>query len=220
MKEEIQAFSPDQLRTACFSGHRFLPADKLPVIEESIRHSILTAYEAGYRVFLCGCAIGFDTLAALQILRLKKEYPDIALHLVIPCENQSDKWSAGQKSTYLYLQKSADHTDTLSKMYYPGCMQVRNRFMVDRSSLCICYLNQVKGGTASTVRYALNRRLKIINLFDDSVIDSSMMRESNWNYTYTYRSASGNARTAPLFHTRGFRAKHRPISEKSSLKQH
>ena len=52
----------------------------------------------------------------------------------------------------------------LSERYYQGCMHERNRYMVDHSRVCICYLTERTGGTAYTVEYARSRGLKIFNL--------------------------------------------------------
>ena len=43
-------------------------------------------------------------------------------------------------------------------------MMVRNRYMVDRSSLCLCYLRKASGGTKSTVDYAKKAGLQLLNL--------------------------------------------------------
>ena len=40
----------------------------------------------------------------------------------------------------------------------------RNWYPVDISSICVCYLNCYKGGTAYTVNYAKQKGLRIINL--------------------------------------------------------
>ena len=40
----------------------------------------------------------------------------------------------------------------------------RNRYLVDNSSLCICYLTRQTGGTAYTVRYAESKGVTVLNL--------------------------------------------------------
>ena len=40
----------------------------------------------------------------------------------------------------------------------------RNRYLVDHSSLCICYLTRQTGGTAYTFNYAKNKGIEIINI--------------------------------------------------------
>lgn len=48
--------------------------------------------------------------------------------------------------------------------YDRGCMYKRNRFLVDNSTVCVCYLTAVNGGTAYTVGYAKSKNLTVINL--------------------------------------------------------
>ena len=45
-------------------------------------------------------------------------------------------------------------------------MHVRNRHLVDHSSLCISCLTQPTGGTAYTVDYATAQGLEVVNLGD------------------------------------------------------
>ncbi len=39
-----------------------------------------------------------------------------------------------------------------------------NRYLVDNSGVCVCYLTRDAGGTAYTVNYAKRQGLEIINL--------------------------------------------------------
>ena len=57
-----------------------------------------------------------------------------------------------------------DECICLAKTYRKGCFHIRNRYMVDNSCYCICYLTENKGGTAYTVNYAKRQGLKIINI--------------------------------------------------------
>ena len=151
--------------TAFFTGHRILSAGENVLISDRLFCCLSDAYEAGYRNFYCGCALGFDTIAAFQTLRLRELHPDVRLLLAIPCKTQADRWAEQDRMVYRIILDSADQTEILSPVYYQGAMLTRNRFMADRSSLCICYLRHMNGGTASTVRYALlHDRIRIINL--------------------------------------------------------
>ena len=80
--------------TACFTGHRHLPPDKRDSAAASLGRAIEEAYKNGYRRFMCGGALGFDTIAALQVLDSRKEHPDIKLILAIPCLDQAKRWYA------------------------------------------------------------------------------------------------------------------------------
>ncbi|MBO4470908.1 MAG: DUF1273 family protein [Clostridia bacterium] len=193
--------SPERIReTAFFTGHRFLPSAETEHIQKRLADSITDAYQQGYRRFFCGCALGFDTLAALQVLHLKNEYPDMILSLAIPCDTQAEKWHEKDRAIYRKIIEQADEKYVLSPYYYQGVMLTRNRFMADRSSLCICYLYHMRGGTASTVRYALKHdHIRIVNLASARDYNEGMLREKTWNYMSTSPSAKENAGTARLF---------------------
>ena len=47
-----------------------------------------------------GGALGFDTLAAQTVLEMKKEYPQLRLILVLPCENQTRGWHSEDIAVY------------------------------------------------------------------------------------------------------------------------
>ena len=150
--------------TACFTGHRVIPSASQSRLNELMDHLLLKVYAMGYRIFLCGGALGFDTLAAFGVLRLKARFSDVILCMIRPCESQSDRWSAYDQMIYQKICADADLVYTLSSVYYEGCMLTRNKFMIDHSSLCIAWMLRSRGGTAYTVQYALESKIEIINL--------------------------------------------------------
>lgn len=153
-----------RLQTVCFTGHRFLPkGDIIPLVHRL--DSVLDAcYARGYRSFLCGGALGFDSLAAERVIELQKRREGVRLAFVLPCSDQVRYWGASDARRYERILYAADEIHVLSPFYYEGCMQVRNRHMVDRSHLCLCYLLHGKGGTASTVAYALEQEISVLNI--------------------------------------------------------
>ncbi len=147
-----------------FSGHRSLP----PSAEEQLRRLLLQRIDAlaeeGYTGFICGGAIGFDTLAAEAVIAARARRPALTLTLAIPCPEQDRGWSEQQRARYRAALEAADETVLVSPAYHRYCMMQRNRYMVDHSRLLVCYLTSDKGGTAATVRYALRRKLPVVNL--------------------------------------------------------
>ncbi|MCM1166518.1 MAG: DUF1273 domain-containing protein [Lachnospiraceae bacterium] len=140
--------------TVCFTGHRTFYEPRQDVgrkLEAVVRECI----ENGARTFITGGAIGFDTLAAQLIIRLRSEFPDIILALALPCppEQQTLRWTDKQKVEYYEILEKADFTKIVSDHYTSECMYARNRLMVDRSGTLICYLRKNKGGTFYTVNY-------------------------------------------------------------------
>lgn len=83
--------------------------------------------------------------------------------LFLPCLSQADRWSLNDKEIYEDIKKRADKIVYTSREYTRGCMHKRNRHLVDNSSVCVCYLREVTGGTAYTVEYAKSKNLRVIN---------------------------------------------------------
>lgn len=109
-------------------------------------------------------ALGFDTMAAQAVLRLKRQYPSICLILVLPCLPQAKHWSEHDQAVYNHIKARADKVVYTAQEYSRGCMHKRNRHLVDNSSICICYLTETTGGTAYTVNYAKMQGLAVINI--------------------------------------------------------
>lgn len=150
-------------KTCCFTGHRRLPEDHKTEIMAKLEDVIVSLIHSGYLYFGAGGALGFDTLAAQTVLRLRRSYPQIKLILVLPCASQANRWPPADVETYLEILEQADKVVYTSQEYTPGCMFKRNRHLVDHSSACICYLTKKSGGTAYTVEYARKCGLKIFN---------------------------------------------------------
>jgi len=155
-------------RTACFTGHRRIPAEQYDSINERLTQSIISLIHKGYRFFGTGGALGFDTMAAQAVLMLKYQYPHICLILVLPCRTQTRGWSEHDRAVYEYIKVRADKVVYTAQQYSTGCMHKRNRHLVDNSSACICYLSQNTGGTAYTVNYARMHGLEVINIAENS----------------------------------------------------
>ena len=155
-----------RVNTCCFTGHRVIPSGEKETIRNLLETAIEKAIQDGYRFFGAGGALGFDTLAAQTVLTLKQQYPHIRLILVLPCINQANGWKQADVDEYERIRALADKVVYTSTEYTYGCMHKRNRHLVDNSSLCICYLTKVSGGTAYTVRYAESKKISVFNLAD------------------------------------------------------
>lgn len=150
--------------TVCFTGHRQIRHELLTDLTARLLHTLEDLYRKGYRDFLSGGAIGFDLLAAEAVLELRQAHPDVHLIMVLPCSDQTRRWREADCLRYERILYAADETRVLSPAYYDGCMLVRNRHMVDHSAVCVCYMLQPRGGTLSTVAYAMQEELPVINL--------------------------------------------------------
>lgn len=131
-------------KTACFTGHRDINADisALSSLLRSILDRLIT--EQCVTDFYAGGAIGFDTLAADPVLRMREKYPQVKLHLILPCSNaeQTKNWTVEQVADFNRILGLADSVEYISDRYYNGCMKDRNARLVELASeCCISYLN-------------------------------------------------------------------------------
>jgi len=150
--------------TACFTGHRVLSQKKIERIVKRLHEEIDRLIEQGVAVFISGGALGFDQIAASLIISKKEQGADIRLIFALPCRNQNEKWTDKQKQLYRSLLTEADEIRYVSEEYTPDCMKLRNYYMVDNSTYCICDFTKTISGTGQTVRYARQQGLEIINV--------------------------------------------------------
>jgi len=140
-------------KECCFTGHREFYEEK-GRLSAALTKLLRSLIEKGYDTFRVGGAMGFDMFAADEVLEMKKEFPHIQLHIYVPCLDQNKHYPQEQKKRYLEQINAADKIFCISQKYYSGCMQKRNRALVDGADFCIAYLRHSGGGTDYTVHYA------------------------------------------------------------------
>ena len=95
-------------KTCCFTGHREIPSGQRRRIFAKTEEAIEGLIKKGYLYFGAGGALGFDTIAAFAVLKLKERYPDIRLILVLPCFSQTRGWSQEDIEIYDDIKQKAD----------------------------------------------------------------------------------------------------------------
>lgn len=163
-----------KLKTCCFTGRRKIARIFL---EDTIFDTMKYACQVinqGVTDFICGGALGFDTIAARAIIVLRKYKPQIRLILYLPCKDQDKLWSEAERAQYRKILKEADEIHYISEEYDDACMMRRNRAMVEAADVCICWLEDVhgrRGGTAATVRLAHEKGIEVFNVSPIRVIE-------------------------------------------------
>lgn len=155
---------------ACFfTGHRYIAKNRLPAVTDKIRSEAERLInDEGVVDFIAGGALGFDTLAARVIIKLKEKYDYIQLHLYLPCFNQMDNWHArDQYEGRLIMSFSDSKTYITEGKYVTGCMQLRNKKMADDAEFCIAYMTNPRSGTGYTVSYAKEKGNTVINIAEE-----------------------------------------------------
>ena len=155
--------------SCCFTGHRILSNEEKEAVSEKLRPLLRRLIEEeDICCFIAGGALGFDTIAALTVLELKEDFPHIRLRLILPCADQDSKWRKGERQLYRDIIARADYVEYIAAAYLPGCMQARNRALVEQSSRCVCCLRrQAKSsGTEFTVSLAKEQGRTVYNLLE------------------------------------------------------
>lgn len=173
----------DFLHSVAFTGYR---PEKLPFgydfeceQAKTLKRALYTEYDKlfrkGFKYFLTGGAMGSDLMAADVILQLKKEYGKQAKNVMsiicLPCHEHFRNWNPAETE---HLERIlSDDTSAFyvsDRPYYPGCMQERNKYMVDTSAVLIAVYDGKAGGTRNTVEYAKGLKRKIVSFRPDSGI--------------------------------------------------
>ena len=153
-------------KICCFTGHRDIDKELEPYVKEVLVSTLNKLIVYGVTDFRAGGARGFDMLAEVEVLKLKKENPDLKLNLCLPCPNQSVKWCASEQRLYDRILEVCDGYTYAEDTYTRGCMYKRNRQLVDGAEFCVAYYDgNGSGGSAYTVGYAESRGVSVINLY-------------------------------------------------------
>ncbi|MBR4458137.1 MAG: DUF1273 family protein [Clostridia bacterium] len=159
---EVRCKTRPHGKRVAFTGHR---PQKLPfgfdegdpqciLFKARLFETVEGLCEEGYRHFLSGGALGYDTFAAEAVLRVKHLYPDVILEMVSPYDAQTELWTFENRMRHDWLFAQADIVTATGHDYTPTCMARRNRYLVSNADLVLAAYSGQDGGTAATVRYA------------------------------------------------------------------
>ena len=163
---------PEREHTCCFTGYREY---KLPwgsdesdprcrKLQQQIFDAVDAVYADGIRHFICGMARGVDLYACEAVLQLREKYRDITVEAAIPCPSQPEGWPEDEQRRWHDLVDRCDYETVVQDHYDAGCMQRRNRYMVDHASLLIAVNDGARGGTRSTIEYAFKRGVNVLDI--------------------------------------------------------
>ena len=127
-------------------------------------HELIQSHE--FVEFLVGRDGEFDQIVSSAGRRLKAEWGDsiCALTLVLPYMRA--EYSDNMKSFEAYYD-SIEVCEESAIAHPKGAIQIRNRRMVDRSDMVVCYIDHEYGGAYQTIQYAKKQKKKIINIAEN-----------------------------------------------------
>ena len=148
--------------TVVFFGHRYI--DNLLKVEELLEEQIRKLInEKEYVDFLVGRNGEFDQCVSSTVLRVRKNVRDDNSALVLVLPYPTAEYLNNEEYFHDYYT-DVEISYTASKAHPKSAIQIRNREMVDRADLVICYVESNHGGAWQTVKYAMEQKKKVVNL--------------------------------------------------------
>ncbi len=137
--------------------------------KEMLEKEVESLVNEGYTHFITGMADGADLDFAECVMRNRIYHENIILEADMPYPTDVKKLMDGNKVRKSHILSNVNLIHNVSNRYYNGCMQKRNRYMVDRSDLVFAIWNgEEKGGTWDTIQYARkqNKPIRFLMLSD------------------------------------------------------
>lgn len=151
-----------EIFTVSFFGHRRV-SNSIQIAEklEKIVEDLIRSKE--YVDFLVGRNGDFDILVSSVIKRVKGrlDYGNSSLVLVLPY--MTAEYRDNEKSFNEYYDDIEIDSESV-KRHFKSAFQYRNRHMVDRSDMVVCYVEKDSGGAYLARKYAEDSAKKIIDI--------------------------------------------------------
>ena len=148
--------------TVAFFGHRYIdnPLKVEELLEIEIRKLIK---EKEYVEFLVGRNGDFDRCVTSAVLRVRKNVRADNSSLVLILPYPTAEYLNNEQYFHDYYT-DVEISYEASKAHPKSAIQIRNREMVDRADLVVCYIEENAGGAWKTVQYAITKGKDIIKL--------------------------------------------------------
>ena len=159
--------------TVCFFGHRRIEAFRLAETRTKalVRRLIL---EKEFVEFLVGQDGAYDQIVSSAIRQAKRElFAENSTHVCILPYPKAALTQNTQHFTRYYDE--IEICETSAAAHPKAAIQIRNRCMVDRSDLCVFFVERQTGGAWKSMCYAVRQGKDVINLTISS--DSSSNRD-------------------------------------------
>ena len=154
-----------EIYTVAFFGHRYI--DNILKVEEQLEDHIRKLLQEHECVdFLVGRYGDFDQCVSSSVLRVRKNYRDDNSSLILILPYHTSEYINNEQYFEEYYNE-IEISSAAAKAHPKSAFQIRNREMVDRADLVICYIENKEGGAWQTIKYAMEKEKNIINLAED-----------------------------------------------------
>ena len=113
--------------------------------------------------FLVGRNGDFDQYVSSAVIRSKRKYRDDNSFLVLILPYATAEYKNNVESFEKYYDE-IEICQSCADVHFKSALKIRNREMVDRADLVVCFIDHESGGAYQTIQYAKRQNKKIINL--------------------------------------------------------
>lgn len=139
-------------KSAVFIGHNDITGFDTKRLEQTV----IDLVQKGVTSFVSGGMGGFDRISAKTVHDIKKYYPHIKNHLIIPYLNFKI-FDSSLFDEIIFPEK-------LEGVPYKAAIPKRNRYMIELSGTAVCFVRYKTGGAAKSFYFAEKQGLDLINL--------------------------------------------------------
>lgn len=150
------------MKTA-FIGHRQIFAKTLP---QRLNEAIKAEIGNGCLSFTMGTHGEFDSLALYTCQKLRNDYPNLQIEIVLTSLHTIQKIDRWDSSPYSDVNTIMFEIELA---HYKRQITLSNEKMIDACDTLICYVNEkaYRSGAKKAMHYAKRKGLRIINLYDE-----------------------------------------------------
>lgn len=151
-----------EIYTVSFFGHRYI--DNFYTVEQKIEEIIRKLIrEHEYVDFLVGRDGDFDQIVSSTVKRIKRDVCDCNSSLIWVMPYPKAEYSNNKENFEEYYDEIEVCYESC-KAHPKSAIQIRNKYMVDRSDLVIFYVETTSGGAYQTMKYAEKIEKNMLNL--------------------------------------------------------
>ena len=145
--------------TVSFFGHRYV--ENILEVEDRVEYVLNDLIQNNdYVEILVGRNGNFDVLVASVVKRLKKRKENLSVVWVQPYLQTEYIKNADNFDEYY---DSVEVCEKSARGHFKSAIQIWNRYMIDKSDLVVCFVNE-KGGAYLSRSYAKRKGKKIIDI--------------------------------------------------------
>ena len=176
-----------RMKTA-FAGHRHISIDEKE-LKNRLVDAIKMEVDNGCLSFTMGGVYGkFDKIALSACRYVRKEYKNIEIEVVFTSLHQIEKSVERElngKIVYSYYGDVKTVIYDVENEFYKNKIISSNKQMIDDCDTLICYINSdnYRSGAKKTMKYAIKKGLKVINLYrekDDPFYNMTEEEKEAW----------------------------------------